>query len=69
MERISPSARLAQQARELRGQTTGESLTDELVRLGTQKLVQELLKQELTDQIGCDRYVRDRDGAVALTRL
>lgn len=59
MERISPSARLAQRARELRGQTRGESLTDELVRLGTQKLVQELLEQELTDQIGCDRYVRD----------
>jgi transposase-like protein len=34
-------------------------LTDELVRLGTQKLVQELLEQELTEQIGCDRYVRD----------
>jgi transposase-like protein len=34
-------------------------LTDELVRLGTRKLVQELLEQELTEQIGCERYVRD----------
>jgi len=59
MERISPSARLAQRAQELRGQTSPESLTDGLVRLGTQKLVQELLEQELTEQIGCERYVRD----------
>ena len=63
MRRIPPSQQLAQLAEQLCREAEVEELTSELVRLGARKLIQELLKGEVTETLGRDPYERREAGA------
>ncbi|MDH7579135.1 MAG: transposase, partial [Bacillota bacterium] len=60
MFRIPPSERVKQAINNLlqTGIYTNEGITSLLVRLGAQRLIQELLEQEVTDFLGRERYER-----------
>lgn len=60
MKRIPPSERIRQRIDELlQGDWEGEEgLSTVLLRLGAQRLAQELLEQEVTDFLGRGRYER-----------
>lgn len=61
MNRIPPSERIRKEIEELLSKGLSEhegNLTSELVRLGAQRLLQELLEQELTDFLGRGHYER-----------
>lgn len=58
MARIAPSELLAQRAAELRREAPVENLTNELIRLGARKLIQELLEAEVTETLGRQPYER-----------
>lgn len=63
MQRIAPSERLGQELERLLqfglSQETGQAeLRGMLIRLGTQRLLQELLEGEQRDFLGVDRYQR-----------
>ena len=64
MSRIAPSERIRQQIRDLlqHGLETSEDLSTLILRLGTERLLQEMLEQEVTDYLGRERYQR-RDPA------
>jgi len=66
MERITPSEKKAQAIRELLAgevkQTgDGAGMLSELVRLSTERVIQELLEQEQTEFLGRERYERHGD--------
>lgn len=58
MMRIPPSERLSLLAEELRREGDLTGLTDQLARLGIQKIIQELMEAETTEKIGRERYER-----------
>ena len=59
MDRIPPSEKVRQQIGDLvKGGFTGENPISQLVQLAGQLVVQELLEQEVTDQLGRARYER-----------
>jgi putative transposase len=60
MLRIAPSAKIREEIKRLLqdGVPEGGDVTGLLLRLGAQRLAQELLEEEATDFLGRDRYVR-----------
>lgn len=62
MPRVAPSQRVREEiTRLLEGGLDGkEDVTSTLIRLGAQRLAQELLEEEVTDFLGRERYVRHR---------
>ena len=60
MARIAPSTKIREEIRHLLqdGVPEGEDVTGLLLRLGAQRLAQELLEEEATDFLGRERYVR-----------
>ena len=60
MARIAPRERIRQQISDLlqRGLDTPEELSSIVIRLGTERLLQEMLEQEVTDHLGRERYQR-----------
>jgi transposase-like protein len=64
-ERIAPSEKKAQELRAMwQGQSeaqSGEELLSTLVRLSTERVLQEVLEQEQAEALGRGRYAR-RDG-------
>ena len=63
MSRIPPSAHIAQAISDFFANGIGENndVKTTLFRLGAQRLIQELLEQEVTDFLGREHYQR-RDG-------
>jgi len=64
MPRVAPSQRVRKEIdRVLRDGVDGTAdVTSALLRLGAQRLAQELLEEEVTDFLGRERYVRHRGG-------
>lgn len=64
MRRIPPSARVRQQIQELleKGVEGSTDLVQMFMRLGVERLLQELLEQEVTDYLGRERYQRRQPG-------
>ncbi len=62
MPRIAPSTKIREEITRLLqdGVPEGQDVTGVLLRLGAQRLAQELLEEEATDFLGRDRYVRHR---------
>jgi len=62
MPRIAPSTKIREDIKQLleHGVPEEQDVTGLLLRLGAQRLVQELLEEEATDFLGRDRYVRHR---------
>jgi transposase-like protein len=62
MPRIAPSAKIQEEISRLLqdGVSKDQDVMGMLLRLGAQRLVQELLEEEATDFLGRDRYVRHR---------
>ncbi|HLW58552.1 MAG TPA: IS256 family transposase [bacterium] len=62
MPRIAPSQQIREEIHRLlqNGVPEGQDVTGVLLRLGAQRLAQELLEEEATDFLGRDRYVRHR---------
>jgi len=62
MPRIAPSTKIREEIKQLleHGVPEGQDVTGLLLRLGAQRLAQELLEEEATDFLGRDRYVRHR---------
>jgi putative transposase len=65
MPRIAPSAKIREEISRLLqdGVPKAQDVTGMLLRLGAQRLAQELLEEEATDFLGRDRYVRHRGAA------
>lgn len=61
MSRIPPSEKLAQLGESLRRGNDAEDLAGQLVRLGAQRTIQEMLEQEVTELLGRNRYERRPD--------
>jgi len=64
MPKVAPSQRVREEiTRVLKDGLDGEAdVTSTLLRLGAQRLAQELLEEEVTDFLGRERYVRHRGG-------
>ncbi len=64
MPKVAPSQRIREEInRVLKDGLDGEAdVTSTLLRLGAQRLAQELLEEEVTDFLGRERYVRHRGG-------
>ena len=62
MPRIAPSAKIREEITRLlrEGVPKDQDVVGTLLRLGAQRLAQELLEEETTDFLGRDRYVRHR---------
>jgi putative transposase len=62
MPRIAPSTRIREEIAQLLGGSVpkDQDVVGTLLRLGAQRLAQELLEEEATDFLGRDRYVRHR---------
>lgn len=62
MERIPPSQKISKKLNELlsHGLDGEEDVTTVLIRLGIERLVQEMLEQEVTDYLGREHYQRRR---------
>lgn len=62
MARIAPSTKIREEIKRVlqEGVAEGGDVTGLLLRLGAQRLAQELLEEEATDFLGRDRYVRHR---------
>ena len=60
MQRIPPSAKISNRIRELLGQGLDgdEGVTTVIFRLGVERLVQELVEQEVTDYLEREHYQR-----------
>jgi len=61
MSKIAPSERVRQQLQELLGSGTSESPVSQFIRLAVQRVVQEMMEQEVTDYLGRERYGRRGD--------
>lgn len=64
MERVAPSERIGESvSRLLREGLEGDgSVVQELLRLGAQRFVQELVEREAGAFLGCDHYQQRGDG-------
>ena len=58
MRKLTPMEQLGQRAADLRQSIDVRDLTGELIRLGAQRLIQELLEAEVTEALGRERYER-----------
>ena len=60
MQRIPPSQRVRQRIAELLadGTEADEEMVTTIVRLGVERLIQEMLEEEVKDYLGRDHYVR-----------
>jgi putative transposase len=59
MKKLTPMEQLSQKAAGLRQSIDLRDLTGELIRLGAQRLIQELLEAEVSQALGRERYQRD----------
>ena len=64
MHRIPPSQQVRQRIRDLfaSGAETEEKMTSVVIRLGVERLIQEMLEEEVKDYLGRDHYVRRAPG-------
>jgi putative transposase len=64
MQRIPPSQEVRQRISELfaNGAETEEKMTSVVIRLGVERLIQEMLEEEVKDYLGRDHYVRRAPG-------
>jgi transposase-like protein len=58
MKKLTPMEQLSQRAADLRQSIDVRDLTGELIRLGAQRLIQELLEAEVSQALGRERYER-----------
>jgi len=60
MKRIPPSRKIRQRINEVmqNGVETGEDMTSVVIRLGMERLIQEMLEEEVKDCLGRDHYQR-----------
>lgn len=61
MPKIAPSERVRQELRDFLGDGSQEAPISQFVRLAVQRVVQEMLEQEVTDFLGRERYERRDD--------
>jgi transposase-like protein len=58
MQKIAPSEQVRQQLQDVLGQGSSESPVSQFIRLAVERVVQEMLEQEVTDFLGRERYER-----------
>ncbi len=58
MERIPPSQKIGKKLNELLSHGLSEDVMTAIIRLGIERLVQEMLEQEVTDYLGREHYQR-----------
>ena len=61
MPKIAPSEQVRQQLQELLAEGTSETPVSQFLRLAVQRVVQEMLEQEVAEYLGRERYERRED--------